>query len=173
MDFTSTSLSAKPGANTFLQDLIIVMEWKDADGQLQRVNFDFLCQDAASNKHDFFFVLNAWLKLFYLYHFDHHFDSIEVWSDGGPHHFKTRFCEWMWHLLSSLRFSNKRIEHHFFVSYHGHSLADGHAAVIKRALLHRYQASELTRKAAATSSADWGPQTSAELLQLLQSCANT
>src|SRR5688500_11881346 len=19
------------------------------------------------------------------------------WSDGGPHHFKTRYCQWMWH----------------------------------------------------------------------------
>jgi hypothetical protein len=172
MDFTSTSLAAKAGVNTYLQDLIVVMEWKDRDGHLQRANLDYLCEDI-SNKHDYFFVLNVWLKMFSDFQFNSNFDAIQVWSDGGPHHFKTRFCQFMWRMLSTMRFSNKRIEHHFFVSYHGHSLADGHAAVVKRALLARYKQSELARMVSTGSQPDVGPQTSSDLVELLKTWANT
>jgi len=51
----------------------------------------------------------------------------------------------MWHWLSKNKFGQKRISHHFFASYHGHSLADAHAASIKRSMRTDYNRSQLQR----------------------------
>lgn len=172
MDFTSESLSDKPGGSTVVQDCILVLEYLDADSTIVRRNLDFLCTHS-TNKHDYHFVLQVWVNLFLTEKLNRKFDAIDVWSDGGPHHFKTRFCQFMWHALSELRFGHKRITHHFFASYHGHSLADGHAAVIKRALKSRYQITELER-ATHRSSATWGPASVEEVAAILRAnCANT
>jgi hypothetical protein len=72
-----------------------------------------------------------------------------------PHHFKTRYCQWMWHWLSTHRFSNKRISHPFFASYHGHSLADAHAASIKRFIRTDYKMSQLQRFDTTTMAIYW------------------
>ena len=120
MDFTSQNLTDKPSVGEVVQDCIVVLEYMDPEGHLMRTNYDFLCSDSNSNKHDFFFVLAVWTYLFASCHLDEAFESIDVWTDGGPHHFKTRWCQWMWHSLSNLRFHGKRISHHFFPSYHGH-----------------------------------------------------
>ena len=98
MDFTSTFLTPKIGhqANhTVVQDCIVVMEYI-LDGQLHRENIDFLCDCSDTNTNDYHFVLHVWLRLFQCYRLREAFDSIEVWTDGGPHHFKTRYCQFMW-----------------------------------------------------------------------------
>lgn len=167
MDFTSTSLADKPGATLVVQDCIIVMEYRDENNQRQRHNIDFLCA-ADTNKHDYHFVLQTWVYLFLKENFNERFDRIDIWTDGGPHHFKTRFCQFTWHVLSSIRFDSKPIVHHFFPSYHGHSLADAHAAVMKRALNTCYNTSEFLR-VTQMPDATWGPATIDELAQILSS----
>jgi hypothetical protein len=64
------------------------------------------------------FVLQVWLLLFLSNKLIDHFDSIDIWTDGGPHHFKTRYCQAMWYWLSCCRFAARRSSHHFFASFH-------------------------------------------------------
>src|SRR4051812_29500003 len=83
-------------------------------------------------------------------------------------------CQWMWHFLSTYRFNRKPIYHHFFASYHGHSLADGHAASIKRVLHTQYNTSQLQRFSPTTSALYWGPSNANDFgLLLQQSCDKT
>lgn len=113
MDFTSVYLTPKVSNSLVVQDCIIVLEYI-IDGQRMRENMDFLCDCPDTNTNDYHFVLHVWLWLFLHKRFIDHFDSIDVWTDGGPHHFKTRYCQWMWWWLSEFRFGQKRISHHFF-----------------------------------------------------------
>jgi len=106
MDFTSAYLTPKIGHSNnhcIVQDCIVVLEYM-SNGQRMRENINFLCDCQESNKNDYHFVLTVWLSLFHYKKLNDHFDCIDVWSDGGPHHFKTRYCQWMWHWLL-LRFN--------------------------------------------------------------------
>ncbi len=175
MDFTSAFLTPKIGhqnKHTVVQDCIVVLEYI-SNGKRMRENIDFLCDCQESNKNDYHFVLTVWLLLFHYKKLNDHFDSIEVWSDGGPHHFKTRYCQWMWHWLSTQKFNNKRISHHFFASYHGHSLADAHAASIKRLIRTEYNMSQLQRFDTTLLAIYWGPEDAVQLGGLLKKCSNT
>jgi len=175
MDFTSAYLTPKIGHSSnpsVVQDCIVVLEYF-SNGQRMRENINFLCDCQESNKNDFHFVLTVWLLLFHFKKFNDHFDSIDVWSDGGPHHFKTRYCQWMWHWLSSNKFNNKRISHHFFASYHGHSLADAHAASIKRIIRTEYNMSQLQRFDVTTLAMYWGPPDATAVGRLIKKCSNT
>lgn len=176
MDFTSFSLDPpKTGSKEqviYVQDCIVVLEYLADDGKRQLEYLDFLCGCPSTNKNDYFFVLNVWLKLFLLKDLASRFDRIDIWTDGGPHHFKTRYCQWMWHFLSSSRFGGKRIAHHFFTSYHGHSLADAHAATGKRLLRNALHASEQQRAALSEADPYWGPGSAADLAHLLCSQAS-
>ncbi|MDR3738010.1 MAG: hypothetical protein P4L40_03230 [Terracidiphilus sp.] len=175
MDFTSAFLTPKIGHQsnrTVVQDCIIVLEYI-SNGQRMRENLDFLCDCPDTNTNDYHFVLHVWLTLFLSKNLNDRFDCIDVWTDGGPHHFKTRYCQWMWWWLSNHRFDGHRISHHFFASYHGHSLADAHAAAIKRAIRTEYNLSQLQRFSAVQLAIYWGPATAAELSHVLQKCSST
>jgi len=175
MDFTSVPITDKPGVSVCIQDFVIVLEYLDEHGALVRRNIDFLCANDTNqnNKHDYHFVLQAWVHLFIKERINERFDILVVWSDGGPHHFKTRWCQLMWHCLSQLRFDEKPIEHHFFASMHGHSLADAHAAVIKRALKQEYKLSEM-RRTTHHQEASFGPSTIVHVAAVLRArCQNT
>jgi hypothetical protein len=173
MDFTSTTLSDKPGPGTGVEDCIVSMEYLNDAGQRVRRHLDFLCADIDTKKHDYHFVLQVWVKLFVEERLNARFDRIDIWTDGGPHHFKTRYCQFMWHALSSLRFDRKPICHHFFASYHGHSIADGHAATIKRALNTRYNISQFERMTR-NPNATWGPTKVKEFAEILnKTCQGT
>jgi hypothetical protein len=173
MDFTSVKIETKPGADVIVQDCIVVLEYLDESGARIRRNLNFLCDDHDTNDADFYFVLTVWVDLFQSEHLNERFDRIDIWSDGGPHHFKTRFCQFMWHVLSRTRFDQKPIRHHFFASYHGHSLADAHAAAVKRTLRSAYSISELQR-ITRQATAGWGPASAADLAALLpDACSNT
>lgn len=162
----------KPGVGVQVQDCIVVLEYYQPDGSFARRNFDFLCTDE-TNKNDYHFVLHVWVWLFLHLNLQRDFDQIEIWSDGGPHHFKTRYCQFMWHCLSLLRFGGKRITHNFFASYHGHSLADGHAASVKRCLLKRYLLTELERSTGQRT-ASFGPTNVTQVAEVISAeCANT
>lgn len=177
MDFTSVHLKSKTGHkcndDAKVEDCIFVLEWVEGSAR-RRLNIDFLCDCPDSNKNDYPFLLHAALKLFLDYHVNARFDILLVWSNGGGHHFKTRYCQWMWHWMSTHRFSGKPILHNFFASYHGHSLADAHAATIKRTLRTQYHASQLQRFSPNVSALYWGPSNAAEYSLLLdQTCPNT
>jgi hypothetical protein len=173
MDFTGIPTLDKPGATLYIQDCILVLEYFNDRNQRERRNFDFLCSHQETNKHDYHFVLQVWVWLFLHLKFADRFDRIDIWSDGGPHHFKTRYCQFMWHVLSMLRFSNRPIHHHFFASYHGHSMADGHAATVKKCLLTRYLLTELERTTASPT-ASFGPRTIEDVADLIRAnCENT
>jgi hypothetical protein len=137
--------------------IIVVLEYL-VDGQRVRYNLDFICGHTESNSNDYHFVLSVWLSLFRKIDIINHFTSIDVWTDGGPHHFKTRYCQWMWHWLSTHLFNQQRITHHFFVSYHGHSIADAHAASAKCLLHNDYSFSQFERLST-TSAIYWGHPT--------------
>jgi len=80
----------------------------------------------------------------------------------------------MWSWLSTHRFSGKRITHNFFASYHGHSLADSHAASIKRVLHSQYSTSQIQRFSPSTSALYWGPTNATDFSALLShACSNT
>ena len=169
MDFTSVFLTPKVGtSNDFsvVQDCIVVLEWIENSAR-KRLNLDYLCGCPESNKNDYFFVLHAWLKLFRDQKLNERFDALHIWTDGGPHHFKTRYCQWMWHWLSTNLFDSKLITHNFFASYHGHSLADAHAASIKRVLHSQYNTSQLQRLTPTTSALYWGPANASDFSALL------
>lgn len=175
VDFTSAFLTPKIGHqsnHSVVQDCIVVLEYM-SNGQRMRENIDFLCDCQETNKNDYHFVLHVWLILFHFKKINDHFDCIDIWSDGGPHHFKTRYCQWMWHWLSVHKCNNKRISHHFFASYHGHSLADAHAASIKRNIRTEYNMSQLQRFDTSTLAIYWGPENAAALGRLISKCSNT
>lgn len=177
MDFTSVYLSPKGGDNVYIQDCIVVLEWIEYDpitrnNRRQRLNLDYLCGHADTNKNDYHFVLHVWLKVFMDYRLNERFNCISIWSDGGPKHFKTRYCQWMWHYLSMYNFNMKPICHNFFGSYHGHSLADGHAASIKRVLHTEYHTSALQRLTPSTVALYWGPSTCDHYKELIERACN-
>lgn len=154
MDFSTVYTYGKIGENSSsnsttstnaIQDFILMFEWIDEHGDRCRQYLDFMCDQRRTNTNDYFYVLEVWYYLFRHCGLKESFDSIELWSDGGPHHFKTRYCQWMWHHLSSLFFDRKPIEHHFFASYHGHSLCDAHAAQVKGCIKGDYICSDQQR----------------------------
>jgi len=177
MDFTSFSLEpGKTGHGSkdqliYIQNCIVVLEYIDESGSHELEYLDFLCQDPNTNKNDYHFVLNVWIKLFSMKNIKDRFKCVEIWSDGGPHHFKTRWCQYMWHMLSTLRFNGKRITHNFFSSYHGHSLADAHAATDKRILHTQYNISQQLRLNPTEADMYWGPSSATDLAALLSSHA--
>ena len=175
MDFTSVYLTPKLGHqqnHSLVQDCIVVFEYLE-QGRKMRQNLDFLCDCPDSNTNDYHFVLHVWLSLFHHKQLRSHFDCIDIWTDGGPHHFKTRYCQWMWSWLSTHRFDSRRISHHFFASYHGHSLADAHAASIKRVIRTDYNMSQLQRFCSSALAIYWGPENAVALARLLNKCSNT
>jgi len=179
MDFTSVyafinngeSSSNSTTSTNAIQDYIIMFEYLDDDGNRCRRYLDFACDIRNMNKNDFYFVYHVWTDIFMKYKLNYHYDEIEIWSDGGPHHFKTRYCQWMWHHLSSCYFNGKYITHNFFASYHGHSLADGHAAQVKQAIKSEYLSSQQSRMAiikSTSKSIPWGPASSKDIKMIIE-----
>jgi hypothetical protein len=62
----------------------------------------------------------------------------------------------------------------YFASYHGHSIADGHAASIKRVIRSEYNTSQLQRFNSADMVIYWRPANAQEMGRLLQrKCGQT
>src|SRR5687768_11816609 len=99
MDFTSAHLKSKTGhqknEERKVEDCIFVLEWIEGN-QRQRINLDYLCDCPDTNANDYHFLLHATLHLFMDQHINQRFDIINAWSNGGGHHFKTRYCQFMW-----------------------------------------------------------------------------
>ncbi len=131
VDFTC--LEPESRNNTRIQNMILVVVFKDMTDQEQRLYFDFLCGDAESRKNDFFFVR----RVFELFLSDirtdpalpdlRHIKSVQIWSDGGRKHFKNRFT--MTDVPSLFRNAGVSLSWSFFAAYHGANLCDSHAGV--------------------------------------------
>src|SRR6185312_4603303 len=144
---------------------ILLFEYVNEHNERIRQYYDFICDNKTCNTNDYYFVNAVWDKLIHMKLLNE-FDSIDIWSDGGPHHFKTRYCQYMWHLISTIHFNQKPITHHFFASYHGHSLCDSHAAADKQVIKREYISSQQQRMITTSPILYWGPN-SANDLQLL------
>jgi len=61
---------------------------------------------------------------------------------------------------------NKYIQHHFFASYHGHSIADGHAGSVKTAVKKKFIEMEGERRRHNSSQVD-GPINASQVQQII------
>ena len=61
------------------------------------------------------------------------FREVEVWSDGGPKHFKVSSL--IYYFFSLQQQTNRKITYNFFAWYHGHSACDSAASHVKRAVV--------------------------------------
>lgn len=170
MDFSAIYLLCKIGADNSItvQDYILVFEYLHGNQRIRHY-YDFLCDIPEENTNDYFFVQAVWLKLVEMNVFDG-FDSIEIWSDGGPKHFKTRYCQYFWHQLSNKLFQQQKIQHNFFASYHGHSLADSHAGHDKQLVKSEYIKSQQERMRLFddfTAKINYGPASAHQIADLL------
>jgi hypothetical protein len=124
------------------QDLIVTIYYRDpVDSKVKSLNVDHFAQE--SNDHTFFrrVMLNVFnLDLVRkgppgLHNTAVRPTWIEMWSDGGPKHFKIRrsiffVCVELLKRMRRLR----RLTWAFYASHHGKSVNDAHAAVVKRLL---------------------------------------
>jgi hypothetical protein len=83
-------------------------------------------------KNDISFVIGSWMALLESDWFNNK-DTVKIWSDGGPKHFKISANM---KFLLALQQEKPEVdwEYNFFSPYHGCSVCDGVAAHAKRAL---------------------------------------
>jgi cell division protein FtsB len=116
----------------FVQDLIICFYSydKEATDGLKRLYRHFVGRTA--DKNDISFVVGCWKILLEEHRFEN-METVSIWSDGGPKHFKIsaniRF-------ILSLQQARPDINwiYNFFPSYHGCSICDGVASQAKQAI---------------------------------------
>ena len=118
------------------QNLIVSIYYRKG-GELQCLNIDNFAQE--SNDHVFFrrVLLNVFSLDLVCNGADgvQRPDWIEIWSDGGPKHFKIRRS--IFFVCVELKQRHpwlKRVTWAFYASHHGKSVNDAHAAVVKRTL---------------------------------------
>lgn len=75
----------------------------------------------------------------------------------------------MWHELAKEH--QKMIVHSFFASYHGHSLADGHAATVKSIIRREFIASEGDRRS--NRKVNYGPTCADDMKDVLDRVLHT
>lgn len=173
MDFTKLRLqvniqTADDAEGKTVTDYVLVMEWIDERGERQRHNIDVLCDHAPTHSSDYFFLSQTWHCLLTHTSLFSSFAHIMLWSDGGPSQFPTRYTQFLFHLLSAV--TGKRITHHVFAAYHGHSMADGHAGHIKSVIRRAFIGSEGERVKGRVVD---GPADGKDVQQLLSKEGNT
>lgn len=129
-DFTQIQVQS-----SFYQDLIICFYYHnpaEPDG-LGRSYFHFVAR-STDQKNDVNFVIAAWKKMAQEEFFNR-FDSIYIFSDGGPKHFKVTGNLAFFAVLQQQL--NKNITYCFFESNHGHSVCDAVAAQAKNQIENR------------------------------------
>lgn len=101
-----------------ISDLILVVYFLNNQGTIEWKYLDHL----STEKQDFYFVCAVWhsaldgtLKKY---------KQINVWSDGGPAHFKIAKTLYFFSTLEAIY--GKKFQYNFFASSHGHSLCDSH-----------------------------------------------
>jgi hypothetical protein len=117
----------------FVQDLIICCYSHDSNAQdgLKRSYQHFVGDINDSNQIPF--VAGSWIKMFEIVDWFENIEKVQIWSDGGPKHFK----------ISSNMATLKAIQdeydnidwiYNFFESYHGCNICDAVGAQAKRAV---------------------------------------
>jgi hypothetical protein len=172
MDFTKLRLqvniqTANDAEGKTVTDYVLVMECLDEKGERQHHNMDVLCDHAPSHSSDYYFLSQTWHCLLSTSLFSS-FYHIILWSDGGPSQFPTRYTQFLFHLLSAI--TQKRITHHLFAAYHGHSMADGHAGHIKSVIRRAYIGTQGQR---AQGQVVDGPADASDVQALLSKEGNT
>jgi hypothetical protein len=128
LDFTKVYLDV---ASENVVEVLVCVFMRRVDESIETEYIDFLCSDRETRANDYFFVRQALDSIFrqrqHIYTGD--IQQLTLWTDGGPHHFKTNYHMDYLRTLASER--GIQINHNFFPSYHGHSLADGHAGTLK------------------------------------------
>lgn len=119
-----------------LQDLIVVVYSFDGsvEGQFSRKYFHVSPNTKSPN--DIRFVDEAWFLLLRREPFLHA-TSIEIWSDGGPKHYKISTNMYLWSSVQAQR-PSCAIKYDFFASYHGYSACDAVASHVKQAMKSRH-----------------------------------
>jgi len=122
MDFTKIDL-----VNHYFQDLIVCITKKPPGRDVQQFYIHFLGQKREKN--DVHFTLWVWRYL----QQNNYFlgtSSIELWTDGGPKHFKTSsHIYFLSHFQADIAIP---FTYNFFGSYHGSSVCDAVAAQAKQ-----------------------------------------
>lgn len=77
------------------------------------------------------FVVLAWIQFMKMNILQE--SEIEVWSDGGPKHFKISPTMYLFSYLAKI-YKSKRWRYHFWPSRHGHSVCDAAASHLKTAI---------------------------------------
>jgi hypothetical protein len=131
-DFTkhyAKKTSETENAATIINDFVIVVYWKEQDGLKWRF-FHIL---SSVEKQTNLFVETAWRQMMRQFAgFFGKFTQVKIWSDGGPQHFKV--IKTMGFFANFHDEFKKKVEYHFFASYHGKSICDAHAGVMKRSI---------------------------------------
>lgn len=126
------------------QDLVVVFIWKDKHGDEHTTTRHYIANQG--DKNDVLFSIHAWEKLAA----DPRVagKNVFVWSDNGPKHFKctayiTYMMMWAWRHAKR---SKRGLRLSFFAPYHGASVADRGAAVVKRRVADRIASQSLRMK---------------------------
>lgn len=116
------------------QDLIIVLMFHDPDSETGiKHQYHHFVAESSDISNDIVFVICCWEILAGSILLDD-YEQIDIWSDGGPKHFKISACMQYFSQLQTLR-STQKIVYNFFFAYHGHGICDTAASHAKRAML--------------------------------------
>lgn len=167
-DFTEVRLQTGVGRNESrstdsLTVMVLVLEEK-MEGELKVHYIDVICDDKETKKNDWFFVHAGWRYICEQCEiFTRNVGTIFIFSDGCVQHFKNRYTLALFSEIS-LKYA-RNIRYNFFVSYHGHSIADSHAGHIKRLIEKEFLNSEYERKV--MNKENWGPNNGQSVSSLL------
>jgi hypothetical protein len=160
--------SKKEKSEKDINILVIHAVYINEAGDREEMNIDYMCGDKATKKHDSWFVLLSVHKFFSTDFFKSLLCThIYIWSDGGSHHFKNVYTQYMFTQLLLIH-AFDYMEWNFFASYHGHNACDRHAAHIKQNIKKIYIQSEGERRTG-ISSINWGPANVQQLVDMLTS----
>jgi len=124
-----TQLEPQSGFN---QDMIItILTYNEHEvDKIKRDYYHFVGEQGDTN--DIYFVITVWEHMFKTKIIPDNITNIEIWSDGGPKHFKQK--KTMYYFSTLQQKYQKTITYHFYQSYHGHNSCDAAAAHAKNAI---------------------------------------
>jgi len=109
-------------------DLVVCVYYKE-QGETTCEIFNFLAK--TKEKEDFYFLREAWMTLLDTPLLKK-FQTIKIFSDGGPKHFKIRKSLYLFSLLEEAY--PQTFQWNFFQSCHGKGPCDSHAGMLKNLL---------------------------------------
>lgn len=125
----------------FHQDMIITVLTYDehAIDKIHRTYYHFVGEQTTKN--DVYFVIAVWEHMLKNKIIPDHITTIDVWSDGGPKHFKCK--ENMYYFSTLPQRYNKTINYNFYQAYHGHNACDAAASHAKKRINEQQRNTEI------------------------------